>query len=163
MVAEVYQQVGWYGIDGTAGQLGLVGWAPGEVYTYSVKRAHAVQIHTAMAELSLLTEEFPDEADSSMLWTLRVKLEKELAATIERQAQVRLRQQVLPAQGSGTASPLEDAATTVPPDAPAPAHSLGAAGPSDRAGPLDREVPGPAGSAAVPQGAPCRPYRGVFC
>lgn len=121
-----------------------------------------------MAELSLLVEEFPDEAKSSMLCTLRLKLERELAASVERNAQARRRQQALqehvdmvsPHTG-GTAS-----------SADTPTHAgPAAATPVQDSRLQERLQPGNAqpdlqalqstGGAAVDETAPCRQFRGV--
>eukprot|EP00892_Ulva_mutabilis_P012900 jgi/Ulvmu1/9983/UM059_0032.1 len=103
------------------------------------------QIHTAMAELSLLMEEFPEEADSGMLRTLRVKLEKELAAMAERQAQrQRPGSDIVPlvAQYSG----LDQDPPYAKPGEPGTAAAQAATQSSSSAG-------------AVPQDAPCRQFR----
>lgn len=131
-----------------------------------------MQIHTAMAELSLLTEEFPDEAGSSMLWTLRIKLEKELEAIAQRNAHTRLQQQEVHTQPNG-AVPHHDNAAAAPPHLdgadhipePADGPPTGQAQGQGQRGP---GLPGQgaselSGLATVPEGSPCRHFRGELC
>lgn len=131
-----------------------------------------VQIQTAMAELSLLTEEFPDEAGSSMLWTLRIKLEKELEAITQRHAHSRLPQQEVPTRANGAvphhnsvaaAPPRFDGTGHIaePPDGPPARQAQGQEEPG--AGLPDQETPELDSSAKVPHDAPCRHFRGELC
>lgn len=110
-----------------------------------------------MAELSLLTEEFPEEADSGMLRTLRVKLEKELVAMAERQAQARQRHR---AAVSPPATQADEAVHAGGAAHGAPGEPCLANTPAGYDVP-ERELQDVSCAGTVPDDAPCRLFRGA--
>ena len=123
-----------------------------------------VQIRTAMTELNLLLEEFPDEAHSTTLCTLREQLEKELALTSNRSSNLPPPPHFVSVPRSGDVQTLSlslnhNNGTDTDVEDP---HSAAGPSPSDPRTKLGADTSGPAAYVCPPD-APCRSFRGMLC